>query len=143
MLLLSSGRATAQLITVLFIFVAILAVTAWVTKWLADYQKAQNAGRNIEVLETTRIANGGWIQLVRIGTSVKAVAISKDRITYLGDIDPDSLQTESDTQNAKTSPASFSAILERMIRKNPDQDVDAQAPGTAAQNPDDENDGKL
>ena len=38
-----TGKADsyAQFITVLLIFVAVLAVTAWVTKWIAGYQKKQ------------------------------------------------------------------------------------------------------
>ena len=44
----------AQFITVLLIFVAVLAVTALVTKWIAGYQKQQGAAGNIEVLETVR-----------------------------------------------------------------------------------------
>ena len=40
-----TGKADsyAQFITVLFIFVAVLAVTALVTKWIAGYQKQQGA----------------------------------------------------------------------------------------------------
>ena len=39
-----TGKADsyAQFITVLFIFVAVLAVTALVTKWIAGYQKQQD-----------------------------------------------------------------------------------------------------
>ena len=49
-----TGKADsyAQFITVLFIFVAVLAVTALVTKWIAGYQKQQGAAGNIEVRET-------------------------------------------------------------------------------------------
>ena len=51
-----TGKADsyAQFITVLFIFVAVLAVTALVTKWIAGYQKQQGAAGNIEVRETDR-----------------------------------------------------------------------------------------
>ena len=44
-----TGKADsyAQFITVLLIFVAVLAVTAWVTKWIAGYQKKQGAESKI------------------------------------------------------------------------------------------------
>ena len=67
----------AQFITVLLIFVAVLAVTALVTKWIAGYQKQQGAAGNIEVLETGRIANNKYIQLVRIGESYFAIGSAK------------------------------------------------------------------
>ena len=76
----------AQFITVLLIFVAVLAVTALVTKWIAGYQKQQGAAGNIEVLETVRIANNKYIQLVRIGESYFAIAVCKDTVTNLGEI---------------------------------------------------------
>ena len=48
-ILLTGSDAYAQLITVLIIFVAVLAVTAYTTKWIANYQKKQGIGQNIEV----------------------------------------------------------------------------------------------
>ena len=83
-----TGKADsyAQFITVLFIFVAVLAVTALVTKWIAGYQKQQGAAGNIEVRETVRIANNKYIQLVRIGESYFAIAVCKDTVTALGQI---------------------------------------------------------
>lgn len=76
-----TGKADsyAQFITVLFIFVAVLAVTALVTKWIAGYQKQQGAAGNIEVRETVRIANNKYIQLVQGSVSlIFAIAVCKD-----------------------------------------------------------------
>ena len=89
-----TGKADsyAQFITVLFIFVAVLAVTALVTKWIAGYQKQQGAAGNIEVRETVRIANNKYIQLVRIGESYFAIAVCKDTVTALGQIPAEQLK---------------------------------------------------
>lgn len=71
-----TGKADsyAQFITVLFIFVAVLAVTALVTKWIAGYQKQQGAAGNIEVRETVRIANNKYIQLSGSVSLIFAIA---------------------------------------------------------------------
>ncbi len=114
MLMASSGSAYAQFITVLLIFVAILGVTAWVTKWLADYQKSQSAGRNVEVIESTRIANGQWIQIVRIGEVYKAIAVSKDHVTYLGDVEPESLKENGPSGGGR----SFHELLVTALKKD-------------------------
>ncbi len=45
-----------QLISMLIIFVAVLAVTYFFTKWMAGYQKDKTASGNIEVIETARIS---------------------------------------------------------------------------------------
>ena len=89
----------AQFITVLLIFVAVLAVTALVTKWIAGYQKQQGAAGNIEVLETVRIANNKYIQLVRIGESYFAIAVCKDTVTNLGEIPAGQLKDKTTTDN--------------------------------------------
>ena len=52
-MLLTGVDGYVQLITVLVIFVVVLAITAVVTKYIARYQKAQGAGSNIEVQANT------------------------------------------------------------------------------------------
>lgn len=76
----------AQFIAVLVIFVAVLALTAVVTKWIARYQKNQSVNCNIEVLETTRIANNKFIQIVRIGETYAAIAVCRDSVTMLCEV---------------------------------------------------------
>lgn len=104
----------AQFITVLVIFVAVLAVTALVTKWIAGYQKQQSAGSNIEILETTRIANNKYIQLVRIGETYYAIAVCKDTVTTLGEIPADQLKERSVPEHN----TGFKELLERTLKKD-------------------------
>lgn len=72
-----------DLITVLLIFVFVIAITLFTTKYVANYQKVQNAGKNIEVLETYRISQTKYIQIVKIGKKYVAIAVSKDTVTLL------------------------------------------------------------
>ena len=88
MALLSAGISEiAQLFTVLIIFIAVLAVSVWCAKWVGNYQKVQGASGSAEVIETFRIAQGKWIQIIKIGSKYKVIAICKDTVTYLGDVD--------------------------------------------------------
>ena len=117
-----SASPYAQLITVLVVFVIVLAITAVVTKWLANYQKGQNAGRNIEVIETTPIANNKWMQIVRVGKTYKVLAVSKDTVTYLGDIDPSELK-EIKTDGSKSA---FKSMFEKALKKDKNSSADAE-----------------
>lgn len=101
-----------QFITVLIIFVLVLAVTAFTTRWIANYQKQQNKGANIEVLETTRIANNKYIQLVRIGGGIFAVAVCKDSVTLLGEIPGDQIK-----EGATDTGFQFKDFLDRSLKK--------------------------
>ena len=117
-----SQTAYAQLITVLVIFVVVLAVTAVVTKWLANYQKSQNSGRNIGVIETTHIANNKWMQIVRVGNTYKILAISKDNVTFLGDIDPSELK-EIKPDGSKSA---FKSMFEKALKKDKNSSDDSK-----------------
>ncbi len=110
MILLSSHSLSdiAQLFTVLIIFIFVLALSMFCAKWMGNYQKAQSAGGSAEVIETIRIAQGKWVQIIRIGSKYKVIAISRDSVTYLGDVD------ESDIKIADPGEKkSFSEILSK------------------------------
>lgn len=89
----------AQFITVLIVFVLVLALTALVTKWIAGYQKQQSVNTNIEVVETARIANNKYIQIVRVGETYAAIAVCKDTVTLLGEIPKEELRDGNQSGN--------------------------------------------
>ena len=107
------GNSYAQFITVLILFVLVLGVTAVVTKWLAGYQKQQGVSGNIQVIETSRIANNKYIQIVRVGDIYMVIAVCKDTVTLLGQISEESLKLA----NAGGD-FSFRELLERVVRRN-------------------------
>ena len=102
-----------QFITVLLIFVLVLGVTAVTTKWISNYQKQQGAGGNIQVIETSRISNSKYIQIVRVGKTYMVIAVSKDTVTMLGEVPEDHLKFQDSGQSFR-----FKEILDRAVRKN-------------------------
>lgn len=80
---LNSADSFSQFITVLFIFILVLALTLFTTRWIARYQKGQRNGSNIDVVETCPIGNGKYIQIVRLAESYVAIAVCKDTVTVL------------------------------------------------------------
>ncbi len=93
LLLTGNTGSYAQLVTVLLLFVLILGVTAAVTKWIANYQKQQNAGANIQVVETSRISNNKYVQILRVGGTYFVIAVCKDTVTLLGQVPEEQLKT--------------------------------------------------
>lgn len=108
----ASAGSYAQFITVLFIFVAVLGVTAWTTRWMANYQKQQYVNENIEVIETTRIANNKYIQIIRAGEKYMVIAVCKDTVTMLGEIPEGELKETKLVQGFN-----FKEILEKAAGK--------------------------
>ncbi len=85
-------NSIAQFITVFIIFLAVLALTYFSTKWIATYQKGKMFSSNITVIETFKITTNKYIQIVRIGETYYAIAIGKDEITLLGELKEDELK---------------------------------------------------
>lgn len=93
MLLALSERTDSyvQFVTVLLLFVFVLAVTAFVTKWIGGYQKGRSAGTNMELVEALRLSNNKYVQIVRIGRKYLALAVCKDTVTMLSEIPEEDL----------------------------------------------------
>ena len=47
-----SANSYLQFMTVLIMFVFVLAITYFTTKWIAGYQQSKGAGANLEVIES-------------------------------------------------------------------------------------------
>jgi flagellar protein FliO/FliZ len=112
MTILLTSSSYAQFITVLVIFVLVLGVTAWVTGWMANYQKGRNSNNNIEIIETTRITNNKYIQLLRVGETYMVIAVCKDTVTMLSEVPAEQLKFSDDAQ----SKMSFKELFEKTMK---------------------------
>ena len=123
--LLASARTSeyAQFVTLLIVFIFVLWLCAVVAKWMGSYQKQQGCSANAEVIDTIRIAQGKWIQIIRVGNKYKAVAVCKDTVTYLGDVDESELKFK--TSDEKKSV--FSEFLTKAVTEKktdiPEKDI--------------------
>ena len=114
-------EAFAQLLTLLIIFIFVLAVTYYVTRFVRNYQKNKLSGSNINILETMRIANNKYIQIVKIGSRVFAIAVAKDTVSYLCELDEDELiYKESSSGKMLINNDNFKEILEKFKKDKPE-----------------------
>jgi flagellar protein FliO/FliZ len=114
-------EAFAQLLTLLIIFIFVLAVTYYVTRFVGNYQKNKLSGSNINILETMRIANNKYIQIVKIGSRVFAIAVAKDTVSYLCELDEDELiYKESSSGKMLINNDDFKEILEKFKKDKPE-----------------------
>lgn len=114
-------EAFAQLLTLLIIFIFVLAVTYYVTRFVGNYQKNKLSGSNINILETMRMANNKYIQIVKIGSRVFAIAVAKDTVSYLCELDEDELiYKESSSGKMLINNDNFKEILEKFKKDKPE-----------------------
>ncbi|MCI9005376.1 MAG: flagellar biosynthetic protein FliO [Lachnospiraceae bacterium] len=118
-----SGLASVfRLIGVLLVFLFVLAVTYATTKWIAHYQQGIAANRNIQVIETFRITNNKFIQIIQVGERYLVISVCKDTINILTEITEDELvwkpsnEEEGDRSGINSN---FQEILENLKKKLP------------------------
>jgi len=110
------GESFFQLIFALLVFVGVLAITAFVTKWIAGYQKTMGATKNLEIIEAIRLANNKYVQIIRAGEeNYYVVAIGKDEVTFLGQIDSSQLKEIEKTDTVAPT-VDFKSILNKLTK---------------------------
>lgn len=89
MLLVSTSKidSVAQLLTVILLFIVVLGATWLTTRYVAGVQKGKMKGSNFEVIDTFRLTQNKYVQILRIGKKYMAVAICKDTVTVLRELD--------------------------------------------------------
>ena len=119
-------ESVVQMITVLFIFVFVLAITWFSTKYIAGTQKDKCKTGNMELVETLRISNNKYLQIVRVGERYYCVAVCKDTVTMLGEIRKEEMVFSENNVNITMD---FHKILESIKQKtlcNKEQDTNQE-----------------
>lgn len=114
-LLSSTGENIFQLIIVLFCFLIVLALTYYVTRWIAGYQKSQSISKNLSVVETLKLTTNKYIQLIQAGKDTYyVIAIGKDEITVLGQLSGEQLKgMPSQNMTIPTAKGDFADALQK------------------------------
>ncbi len=107
----SRAESFMQFLTVLLVFVLVLALTYLTTRFVGSYQKTRSINRNFEVIETYKITNGKFLQLVRVGEKYIVIGIGKDSVTNICELSADDIKEvpEQSVQGFE----SFRSILEK------------------------------
>ena len=118
-LILSSLDSFVQLITVLVIFILVLIITYFTTRWMAGIQKGRSFNKNLRIIETISAGNNKMISIVQAGEKYLVVSIGKDEVHYLTELKQEELKDLSfmnpDNQNDKQDP--FAEIFGRLKEK--------------------------
>lgn len=109
-----------QFITVLLIFVFVLAVTYLVTRWIGGFNKRQSISGNIELIESARIAPNVLVEIVRIGKRYVALSVSKDGSAYICDVPEEDIVLKED---GSAGGVSFIDILDKVRNRKDTEDM--------------------
>ena len=110
----SGVDSVVQFLTVLIMFVFVLGITYFTTKYIAKIQKGQMSNKNMELIDTLRISNNKCLQIVRVGERYYCMAVCKETVTMLGEVQKEELVFYENDANAGMD---FYAILEGFKQK--------------------------
>ena len=116
----SSVDSFFQLIEVLVVFLIVLGLTYLTTKWIASYQKGQSSNHNLQVIETLKVTNNKYVQIVKAADEYLVIAIGKDEITLLTKLSEDQIPvTLTESGQKAVTKDSFQHILEDIRKRIP------------------------
>ncbi len=84
----------AQFLTIVIIFIFVLAVTYVTTRWIANYQKERSVNNNFEIIEISKLTANKYIEIVRCGEKYLAIAVCKDTVTLLCELSREQLNLD-------------------------------------------------
>lgn len=100
----------ARFISVLLIFVFVLFITFFSTRYIANFQKTKMSNSNIKIIEVAKITTNKYIEIVKIGDEYFALAIGKDNVEVISKLNEESLNLNVENAQEVTS---FKDILEK------------------------------
>ena len=123
MILLSSSLESAvQLIGVILVFAFVLVITYFTAKWVGGYQKMSMLNKNLQVIESLKIAPNKFLCLIKAGDVYLVIAVGKDEVTLLTQLTKEQLSEvpifdsyQGNTLSGKTVVTeNFQEILEKV-----------------------------
>ena len=109
-MLLASVDSVVQFITVFLIFVFVLALTYLTTRFVGGYQKGKQAGSNIHVIETSKVAANKFLQIIQVGDRYFLISICKDQMSLISELQEEDISLP---ENKELAPLHFKDILEK------------------------------
>ena len=82
----SSLQSLFELFGLILVFVIVLVVCYYTTKFVAGRQLVQKKMGNFELVETYAIAQNKYLQLIRMGNKYVVIAVAKDSISFVTEL---------------------------------------------------------
>ena len=83
----SSIQSVFELLGLILIFVIVLVVCYYTTRFVAGRQLVQKKMGNFEIVETFAISQNKYLQLIRMGNKYVVISVSKDSVNYITELE--------------------------------------------------------
>ncbi|MDD6327089.1 MAG: flagellar biosynthetic protein FliO [Lachnospiraceae bacterium] len=126
-LCLSRLGAVWSMISLILIFVFVVALAYYATKFVAKYQTNSISQKsNIKVIESFRIANNKFIAIVKICDAYYALSVGKDEMHLIDKLDFDKVKDFQNTDSKVSKKFDFKEILSQVRHDSGKDSVEEQ-----------------
>ncbi len=91
-------NSVVQFLTALLVFVFVVALTYFTARWVGAYQKIQPVNKNFEVIETCKVTQNKFLQIIKVGSRYFLIGIGKDNLEYFTELNEEDLDLTADTK---------------------------------------------
>ena len=110
----SLWESLGEIAGLLLVFFLILVLTWLTTRWIAGHTAGQMESGNIKVIETYKLAQNRYLQIVQIAGRYLVLAISRDQITLITELSEEEVKTP---ESRVSGQISFQDILKRLQKQ--------------------------
>ncbi|MDD4112080.1 MAG: flagellar biosynthetic protein FliO [Herbinix sp.] len=110
----STTNNVLQLLGLVLLLIVILIAAYYTSKFVGRYKMGQLKNSNIQVIEAYRISTNKMLQIVKISNKYLVLAISKDNITCITELDESEVLAHEINEDEKQS---FRHIFEKIKGK--------------------------
>lgn len=116
----SSLESAVQLIVALIVFIIVIALTGITTKWIGGYQKTRYLNKNLQPIETMKVGNNKFIQLVKVGEVYLVLGVGKDEVNAIAKLTKDELPDliDESPEGAGMASDAFQDVLAKFRSRN-------------------------
>lgn len=106
-----------KLIVSIFIFVFVLFLTYFTTKYVSKLQKTKMTNGNISIIESQKLSAYKDLYIVKIGQEYYALATGKDTVNVIGKLDSSGLTLPEENPETDGSHGGGSQTFEHVLEK--------------------------
>lgn len=114
----STFESALKLLGLLVLLVLILVACYYTTRFVGVRQLNRNQNQNFKIIETCRISQNKYLQLIKAGNKYLVIAVCKDSVTYLAELNEDQILLPFEEGGQK---ASFWEIMLHTAREKKEQ----------------------
>ncbi|MGB8452108.1 MAG: flagellar biosynthetic protein FliO [Anaerocolumna sp.] len=119
----SDRNSLFQLIGVSILFLFILVVTYYTTKFVGGVKMGITKNSNFKILETYKITQNKFLQLIQIGSRYFVISIGKDDIRLLAELNENEIKQQG---NIKSQKSNFTEMFNLVIKKQKEKNKNDQ-----------------